>query len=348
MMKTDLFAYEVPEYLIAQAPVEPRDRSRLMVIDRRSGSIRHLRFYDLVELLTVDDHLVINDTKVIKARLLGTKQATGAKCECFLLKEMEPGSWEVLVKPAKRLHPGDIIRFSDHGDAFLSGEVVTETDRGHRVVRFKSDQPFLSLLDKIGQTPLPPYIKKYLGNSDRYQTVYATSGTSTAAPTAGLHFTDELLGSLRSKGVGISRIRLDIGLDTFLPIDTDEIEAHKIHSEQITVSPEAAEEINSAIRSGKRVIAVGTTVVRALESVASRTVKDWLLKPRSGSTDLYVTPGYEFKIVKAMITNFHLPRSTLIVLTSAFAGRELLLSAYQEAINAEYRLFSFGDAMLII
>lgn len=350
-MKTADFDYILPPELIAQTPVEPRDSSRLMVVDRQSGGFEHRHFYDLPEYLRPGDCLVVNDTRVLPARLRGTKEKTGGKVEILLLSELEEKKWEALVRPAARLKAGSRI-------VFTGGELIGEIEEclpdGRRIVFFACDRDFHQLLHQIGEMPLPPYIHRPLSEPERYQTVYAKEERSAAAPTAGLHFTSELLERIQKMGVKITPLTLVVGLDTFRPIKEADFKEHRIHSESYRVPEKTAEAINQTIEKGGRIIAVGTTSTRVLETVACP-AKDnalqgrkWRVKPDKGRAELYIYPGNEFKIVDTLITNFHLPRSTLLLLVSAFAGTELIKKAYQEAIEKQYRFFSFGDAMLII
>jgi S-adenosylmethionine:tRNA ribosyltransferase-isomerase len=331
------FQYHLPPELIAQDPVYPRDASRLLVLHRSTGELEHRIFSDLPEYLTADDVLVLNDSKVIPARLEGRKP-TGANIEILLLKRLDERRWEALVSPGRRARPGSVVLLND-GVQIKIGE---RTEAGGRIVEFNGNAPVSELLKRYGRTPLPPYIKKELKDPGRYQTIYAREEGSAAAPTAGLHFTERLLEQIRQKGVSIVYLTLHIGLDTFRPIHEDIIEKHRMHSEEYEISGETAETINSA---KGRVIAVGTTCVRALESAAT---EDGKVMPGRRSTSLFIMPGYQFRVVDALITNFHLPGSTLLVLVSAFAGRELILYAYQQAIQMRYRFYSFGDAMLIL
>ena len=341
-MKLSDFDYELPEELIAQKPIEKRDESRLLVYHRDSKAIEHRRFYDIIEYLNEGDCLVINDTKVLPARLLGRRVDTGGKIEFVLLKQIDKNRWETLVKPGRRAKVG--TRFS-FGDGMLIAEVVDKVDEGNRIVEFEYEGIFEEVLDRIGIIPLPPYIHEKLQNKDRYQTVYAEHRGSVAAPTAGLHFTEELLEKIQKKGVSIARITLHVGLGTFRPVKTEIIEQHKMHEEFFQVTPEAAELINSARKNGGRVIAVGTTSTRTLESIAD---ESGYVKPQFGKTDIFIYPGYRFKAIDGLITNFHLPKSTLLMLVSALAGREEILRVYREAVEKRYRFFSFGDAMLIL
>ncbi|HHV79984.1 MAG TPA: tRNA preQ1(34) S-adenosylmethionine ribosyltransferase-isomerase QueA [Firmicutes bacterium] len=339
-MRTDEFDYDLPEELIAQEPAEPRDSSRLMVLKRRTGEVDHRVFCDLPVLLNPGDLLVMNDSRVIPARLFGYRRG-GGKTEVLLLRDMGDGVWECLVRPGNKVRPGSTLSFSD-GE--VTAEVLSKTDAGGRLVRFSSRAPLEEALERIGKVPLPPYIKRDIDDPERYQTVYAKVKGSAAAPTAGLHFTRKLLDEVEAKGIGISFITLHVGIDTFRPVREEEIEQHVMHSEVYTVPPEVVEKIRSTKRAGGRVVAVGTTVVRSLESASA----SGELKPSSGWTSLFIYPGYKFKTVDCLITNFHLPRSTLLMLVCAFAGKELVLRAYREAVDKRYRFFSFGDAMLIL
>ena len=339
-MQVKDFTYELPQELIAQYPLEPRDHSRLLVVDKNTGTIEHRYFYDLCEYLRHDDLLVFNDTRVIPARLHGVKD-TGARVEVFLLTRLNSTDWEVLVKPGRKLRVGAKIKFSDD----LSCDIIADTDFGGRIARFYYNGVFEEILDRLGETPLPPYITHQLEDKNRYQTVYAKHTGSAAAPTAGLHFTPELLKEIEEKGIDIARVTLHVGLGTFRPVKVDEITDHHMHSEFYQVDEEAAEKINRAKDSGHRVICVGTTSCRTIESAADETGH---LKPTSGWTEIFIYPGYKFKILDGLITNFHLPESTLIMLVSALAGREHVLAAYEEAVQERYRFFSFGDAMLIV
>jgi len=339
-MKTSDFLYDLPEELIAQTPIEPRDHSRLLAVNRADGSIRHRHFYDLPEFLRPGDVMVINDTRVMPARLLGERSGGGA-CEVLLLKQLSPVCWETLVRPGKKLRPGAKVSF---GGGKLTATIESETDAGGRVVRFDVQSGTLeAALDELGEMPLPPYIHEKLADRERYQTVYARETGSAAAPTAGLHFTPELMEKIRAMGVQFVPVLLHVGLGTFRPVKAEDVSEHKMHSEFYSVTPEAAEAVNRAKREGRRVIAVGTTSVRTLESAA----KDGVLQPGSGWTDIFITPGYRFRMVDALVTNFHLPGSTLIMLVSALMGREKTLEVYKEAVEQRYRFFSFGDAMFI-
>ena len=334
------FDYFLPEELIAQHPCEPRDHSRLLVLDKNTGDMVHQHFYDLLNYLKAGDTLVFNDTKVIPARLIGAKADTGGKVEVFLLSRKTGDEWEVLVKPGKKARPGVLITFGDE----LCCEILNTTDFGGRIVRFKFDGVFEEILDRLGQTPLPPYITEELADKERYQTVYARERGSAAAPTAGLHFTKELMQQISEKGVNLAFVTLHVGLGTFRPVNTDDITDHVMHREYYSISPEAANLINHTKEQGGRVIAIGTTAIRTLETATV----DGVLLPRSGWTEIFIYPGYCFKMIDGAVTNFHLPKSTLLMLISALAGQEKVLAAYEEAVANRYRFFSFGDAMLII
>lgn len=334
------FDYDLPEELIAQTPCEPRNHSRLMVIDPEREQISHRCFYELKEYLASGDTLVFNDTRVIPARLFGTKAETGGKVEVFLLNRKKGDEWEVLVKPGKKARAGAVIRFSEE----LSCEVVEHTDFGGRLVRFHYQGIFEEILDRLGQTPLPPYIKAELADKERYQTVYARERGSAAAPTAGLHFTQEMLNELRAMGVNLGFVTLHVGLGTFRPVSVEKIEEHAMHREYYSIPAETATLVNETKARGGRVIAVGTTAIRTLESASE---KAGVIEAKSGWTEIFIYPGYSFKIIDALVTNFHLPKSTLLMLISAFAGKELVFGAYREAITERYRFFSFGDAMFI-
>ena len=374
------FYYDLPEELIAQDPLEKRDESRLMVIHRDSGEIEHRRFHDIIEYLNAGDCLVINDTKVIPARLLGEKEETGAAIEVLLLKDASDYKvknvadgeaenqkntriWECLVKPGKKMKPGARVCFGKDertGEALLKAEVLDTVDEGNRIIRFEFDGIWEEVLDKLGEMPLPPYITHKLQDKNRYQTVYAKHEGSAAAPTAGLHFTEELLEAIEKKGIKIARLTLHVGLGTFRPVKVDKIEEHHMHTEYYELGEEAADIINETRKNGGRVISVGTTSTRTLETVGSMQgismqtadraagegIKD--IKPASGWTDIFIYPGYDFKIVNSLITNFHLPESTLIMLVSAFYDREHVMDAYKTAVDERYRFFSFGDSMILI
>ena len=337
------FYYDLPEELIAQDPLADRSSSKLMVLDKKTGRTEHRIFKDIIEYLNPGDCLVINDTKVIPARLIGEKEGTGAAIEVLLLKRKEDmaNTWEVLVKPGKKARPGTRISF---GDCKLVGEIIDIVEEGDRLIQFSFDGIFEEILDELGQMPLPPYITHKLEDKNRYQTVYAKHEGSAAAPTAGLHFTNELLAEIEAKGVKIARVTLHVGLGTFRPVKVENILDHHMHSEYYEVSEEAADTINSVRQSGGRIIAVGTTSTRTLESVADT---HGCIKPCRGWTDIFIYPGYEFKAIDCLITNFHLPESTLIMLVSALAGKDNVMAAYREAVENSYRFFSFGDAMFI-
>jgi len=334
------FDYNLPEERIAQTPIEPRDHSRLMVLNRKTLAIEHRRFYDLKNYLAAGDALIFNDTRVLPARLIGKKARTGGRVEVFLLTRLAEGEWEVLVKPGRKAHDGTVIEFGGG----LSCEILRHTEFCGRVAKFHYDGVFEEILDKLGETPLPPYIKEKLTDKERYQTVYAREAGSAAAPTAGLHFTKHLLADLEEMGVRLGFVTLHVGLGTFRPVKTQRIEEHKMHREFYCVPPETAALVNETKRRGNRVVAVGTTAIRTLEAAALR--KN-IVEAKNGWTEIFIYPGYEFKIVDALLTNFHLPKSTLLMLVSAFAGREFILSAYAEAVRESYRFFSFGDAMFI-
>ncbi len=342
-MKLDQFDFELPEELIAQVPLENRAASRLMVLDKQSGDIKHEIFSDITKYLQKGDCLVLNDTKVLPARLFGLKVDTGAKVEVLLLKQLNGDRWETLVKPAKRLKRGMTLTF---GDGQLQAVCLDELEHGGRILEFQYDGIFYEVLDQLGKMPLPPYIKTQLEDQDRYQTVYAKERGSAAAPTAGLHFTEELLEEIREKGIHIAYITLHVGLGTFRPVNVDDIEEHDMHSEFYRMSKETAALLNQTRKQGGRIISVGTTSTRTLETIASAHNGHFI--EGNGWTDIFIYPGYEFKAIDGMITNFHLPKSTLIMLVSALAGREPVLHAYEEAVKEKYRFFSFGDAMLLI
>lgn len=340
-MKRQDFYYDLPEELIAQDPLKDRSSSRLLVLDKESGAVSHHVFREITDYLEAGDCLVINDTKVIPARLIGSKIGTNAKIEILLLKRKENNVWETLVKPGKKAKIGTRISF---GDGLLVGEVIDIVEEGNRLVQFTFDGIFEEILDQLGQMPLPPYITHQLEDKDRYNTVYAAHSGSAAAPTAGLHFTPELLEKIQKKGVDIARVTLHVGLGTFRPVKVDEITDHHMHSEFYQIGEEAAEKINQAKENGHRVICVGTTSCRTIESAAD---ENGHMEAKSGWTEIFIYPGYRFKVLDCLITNFHLPESTLIMLVSALAGREHVLAAYEEAVKERYRFFSFGDAMLI-
>ena len=340
-MKTIDFYYDLPQELIAQTPMEKRDGSRLMTLDRRTGETGHRHFYDLPSLLRPGDCLIMNDSRVLPARLLGRRLPGGGACEVLLLTDKGENVWECLVRPGRKLRAGARMTF---GDGSLTAEVAEELADGNRLVRFAYEGIFLEVLERLGKMPLPPYIKEELQDQERYQTVYSKVLGSAAAPTAGLHFTPELLSELESKGVNLGYVTLHVGLGTFRPVKEEAIEDHDMHSEFCTVPPETAELINRTKAAGGRVICVGTTSCRTLESWAG---EDGHMEARSGWTNIYLYPGYRFKVMDGLVTNFHLPESTLIMLVSAFAGREAVLAAYREAVKERYRFFSFGDAMFI-
>ena len=335
------FYYDLPEELIAQDPLLDRSSSRLMVLDKMSGEIKNKKFSDIKSYLKKGDCLVINDTKVIPARLFGSRESTGGKVEILLLKRLQNDIWEVLVKPGKKCKIGSKINF---GDGILKGEVIDIVDEGNRLIKFSYEGIFEEILDKLGEMPLPPYIKHKLEDKNRYQTVYAKHDGSAAAPTAGLHFTPELLKEIEEMGVEIARVTLHVGLGTFRPVKEQDILKHHMHSEFYIVGKEAADKINATKKRGDRVICVGTTSCRTLESA---TDEDGILREKSAWTEIFIYPGYKFKIMDALITNFHLPESTLLMLISAFAGKDKIMSAYEKAVEERYRFFSFGDAMFI-
>ena len=335
------YDYDLPEELIAQDPLEDRSSSRLMVLDRQTGEVEHRHFTDILSYLHPGDCLVINNTKVIPARLFGVKEDTQAKIEVLLLKRKENDIWETLVKPGKKAKPGTKLVF---GDGLLTAEVVDVVEEGNRLIQFHYEGIFEEILDQLGQMPLPPYITHQLKDKNRYQTVYAKYDGSAAAPTAGLHFTKELLQKVKDMGVEIAEVTLHVGLGTFRPVKVENVLEHHMHSEFYMVSQEAADKINHAKESGHRVIAVGTTSTRTLEAAAD---ENGHLKETSGWTEIFIYPGYQFKVIDALITNFHLPQSTLVMLVSALAGREHVLHAYEIAVQEKYRFFSFGDAMFI-
>lgn len=335
------FYYNLPEELIAQDPLLDRSSSRLMVLDKMSGEIKNKKFSDIKSYLKKGDCLVINDTKVIPARLFGSRESTGGKVEILLLKRLQNDIWEVLVKPGKKCKIGSKISF---GDGILKGEIIDIVDEGNRLIKFSYEGIFEEILDKLGEMPLPPYIKHKLEDKNRYQTVYAKHDGSAAAPTAGLHFTPELLKEIEEMGVEIARVTLHVGLGTFRPVKEQDILKHHMHSEFYIVGKEAADKINATKKRGDRVICVGTTSCRTLESA---TDEDGILREKSAWTEIFIYPGYKFKIMDALITNFHLPESTLLMLISAFAGKDKIMSAYEKAVDERYRFFSFGDAMFI-
>ena len=332
--------YDLPQRLIAQTPLERRDGSRLLVLDKITGQTEHRHFYDLPEYLRPGDCMVLNDSRVIPARLIGARP-TGGAIEVMLLKDLGDKRWECLVRPGKKMRPGHQVVF---GDGELTGEVESVSEGGNRIVRFRYEGIFLEILERLGRMPLPPYIKEQLADPERYQTVYSKHPGSAAAPTAGLHFTPELLDKIRAMGVDVRFVTLHVGLGTFRPVKAEDIEDHEMHSEFCTVPADTAEAVNRAKAAGGRVVAVGTTSCRTLESF---TGEDGVLRADSGWTSIFIYPGYKFKCMDALVTNFHLPGSTLVMLVSALAGRENILAAYAEAVEREYRFFSFGDAMFI-
>lgn len=340
-MKTSDFYYDLPKELIAQTPLEPRDSSRLLVLDREKQTLEHKHFYDIIDYLNEGDLLVANDSRVLPARIYGIKDETGAKVEFLLLKQVANNRWETLCKPGKKAKVGTKFSF---GNGILRATVVEVKDDGNRIVDFDCEENFFTTLDKIGQMPLPPYITAELKDKERYQTVYSHELGSAAAPTAGLHFTTELMDRIRAKGIKIAYVTLHVGLGTFRPVKVDDVTKHKMHSEHYEVPEETAKLINETKKNGGRVIAVGTTSCRTLESVAAMYGE---IKPYEGFTDIFIYPGFEFKVLDGLITNFHLPESTLIMLVSAFAGYDFIMNAYKEAVKEKYRFFSFGDAMFI-
>ena len=342
-MKTSDFYYDLPEELIAQTPIEPRDHSRLMQVDRQTGAVTHRRFYDIVDLLEEGDLLIVNDSKVLPARLYGNKTDTGAKAEFLLLEQKQNDCWEVLVKPGRKLREGARVSF---GNGLLTAEIVRVLPDGNRLARFFCEGNIFSVLEKVGEMPLPHYITKKLEDNDRYQTVYAREPGSAAAPTAGLHFTPELMDKLRAKGVKFGYVTLHVGLGTFRPVKAEEIADHHMHTEHYVLPQETADLINQTKAAGKRVIAVGTTSCRTLESAAA--ARNGKIEQADGYTDIFIYPGYTFQVPDGLITNFHLPESTLIMLVSAFMGYEHTMEAYRIAVAEKYRFFSLGDGMLIV
>lgn len=340
-MKTSDFYFDLPQELIAQDPLEDRSSSRLLILDRKTGEIRHEIFKNIVQYLNPGDCLVVNDTKVIPARLFGNKVGTDAKIEVLLLKRKENNIWETLVKPGKKAKPGTKISF---GEGLLVGEVIDVVEEGNRLIQFSYEGVFEEILDQLGQMPLPPYITHQLKDKNRYQTVYAKNDGSAAAPTAGLHFTPELLEEIRKKGIQIAHVTLHVGLGTFRPVKVEDVTEHHMHSEFYVVEEDQAHIINETKKNGGKVISVGTTSCRTLESA---TDEDGILKAGSGWTEIFIYPGYQFKMIDHLITNFHLPESTLLMLVSALAGKENIMNAYETAVKERYRFFSFGDAMFI-
>ena len=339
-MKTSDFDYYLPEELIAQTPIKDRDRSRLLIMDRKTGELEHKNFYDIIDYLNPGDVLVLNNTKVMPARIIGHKIDTDAVIEVLMLKDLGNDTYECLSKPARRVKVGSIVKFSDE----LSAECTFVGEDGIRHYKFIYNGIFLEILDRLGEMPLPPYIHEKLKDKDRYQTVYAKEVGSAAAPTAGLHFTKELLKKIKDKGILIEEITLHVGLGTFRPVEVEDVNNHKMHSEFYSMSKETAEVLNNAKKEGRRIISVGTTTTRTLETIMNLYNK---FKECSGWTDIFIYPGYEFKAIDALITNFHLPKSTLVMLVSAFSSKENILNAYNEAVKEKYRFFSFGDAMFI-
>ncbi len=342
-LKKSDFYYDLPQELIAQTPIEPRNHSRMMVIERKTGDISHDRFYNLCKYLKKGDTLIVNDSRVLPARIYGEKEANGTFIEFLLLEQRANMVWEILCRPGKKAKVGTVFSF---GGGKLKAEILEVLEDGNRIARFECDGSFYAVLDEIGQMPLPPYITKKLEDKERYQTVYSNEVGSAAAPTAGLHFTREQLEELKAMGVNIGRVTLHVGLGTFRPVKEDRVLDHKMHSEHYELPPETAELINKTKREGGRVIAVGTTSCRTLESVA--TLNGGKIVPAEGNTDIFIYPGYQFKCIDGLITNFHLPESTLIMLVSAFAGYDNIMNAYNTAVAERYRFFSFGDAMLIV
>lgn len=341
-MQRSSFFYELPQELIAQEPIEPRDHSRMLVMDRQSGALRDRRFYHIVDYLKEGDCLILNDSRVLPARLYGHRKETGAAVELLLLSSKGNDVWEVLAGPGKKAKPGNVLTF---GGGMLEAEVLDIVEEGNRLVKFRYEGQFYPLLEKIGQMPLPHYIKKQLEDKERYQTVYSRTLGSAAAPTAGLHFTPSLLEDIRKKGVSVAFVTLHVGLGTFRPVKADDITEHKMHSEHYVLSQETADCINRTREAGGRVIAVGTTSCRTLESIG---LTNGRINPGEGWTDIFIYPGYRFQVLDGLLTNFHLPESTLIMLVSAFAGYDATMAAYKHAVEERYRFFSFGDAMLVV
>ena len=339
-MRTDDFDYYLPEELIAQVPIKERDHSRLLVLDKKTGEITHERFDHIINYLNKGDVLVVNNTKVLPARLIGTKEDTNAVIEVLMLKDLGDNKWECLSKPAKRIKIGTIVKFSDE----LSAKCIDIGEEGIRHFEFIYNGIFLEILDRLGEMPLPPYIHEKLKDKDRYQTVYAKEVGSAAAPTAGLHFTTDLIEKIKEKGIIFEEITLHVGLGTFRPVSVEDVTKHKMHSEFYTMSKKTADALNKAKKEGRRIISVGTTTTRTLETVLRDNTE---FKETSGWTDIFIYPGFEFKAIDALITNFHLPKSTLVMLVSAFADKEKIMKAYSEAVKEKYRFFSFGDAMFI-
>ncbi|PTI74410.1 tRNA preQ1(34) S-adenosylmethionine ribosyltransferase-isomerase QueA [Staphylococcus succinus] len=341
-MDIEVFDYHLPERLIAQTPLKNRDESRLLVLGRKSGNIEHKQFKNVIDHLESGDTLVLNDTRVMPARLFGLKEDTGAKVEMLMLTQIEGNDWEVLLKPAKRIRIGNKLSF---GEGKIVAECIEELDQGGRIMRLHYEGILQERLDELGEMPLPPYIKERLDDPDRYQTVYAKATGSAAAPTAGLHFTDDLLNQIKAKGIHIAFITLHVGLGTFRPVSVDNIDDHEMHSEYYQMDEDTAKLLNETKANGKRIISVGTTSTRTLETIMQSNDQ---FVAKSGWTDIFIFPGFEYKAIDGLITNFHLPKSTLVMLVSAFSTRDFIINAYQQAVEAEYRFFSFGDAMLII
>ncbi|MFH4934835.1 tRNA preQ1(34) S-adenosylmethionine ribosyltransferase-isomerase QueA [Staphylococcus cohnii] len=340
-MDIEAFDYHLPESLIAQTPLKNRDESRLLVLGRKTGNIAHKHFKNIIDYIESGDTLVLNDTRVMPARLFGLKEETGAKVEMLMLTQLEDNDWEVLLKPAKRIKVGDKLSF---GEGKIVAECLETLDQGGRIMRLNYEGILQERLDELGEMPLPPYIKERLDDPDRYQTVYAKASGSAAAPTAGLHFTDELLEQLKAKGVNIAFITLHVGLGTFRPVSVENIDDHEMHSEYYQMNQETADLLNATKANGHRIFSVGTTSTRTLETIM-QTHNNFVAE--SGWTDIFIYPGFDFKAIDGLITNFHLPKSTLVMLVSAFSSRDYILNAYQQAVKLEYRFFSFGDAMLI-
>nr|WP_300091772.1 tRNA preQ1(34) S-adenosylmethionine ribosyltransferase-isomerase QueA [Sedimentibacter sp.] len=339
--KTSDFYYHLPEELIAQTPIKERDHSRLLVLDKKTGAVEHKHFYDVIDYLSKGDCLVINETRVLPARLYGTRKDTGAVIELLLLKRIDDKCWETLVKPGKKAKEGTEIVFKEN---LLTGTITEVHEDGNRIIKFQYEGIFEEILDQLGEMPLPPYIHEKLEDKERYQTIYAKNPGSAAAPTAGLHFNDELLKKIEEKGIKIARLTLHVGLGTFRPVKAEFISEHKMHSEYYELTQTEAEKINSAKMGGFKVISVGTTSTRTLETIGD---ENGLVRAQNGWTDIFIFPGYKYKVVDCLITNFHLPESTLVMLVSALAGKENIMNAYNEAVEEKYRFFSFGDAMLI-
>ncbi len=339
--KTSDFYYDLPEELIAQTPIKERDHSKLLVLDKITGEVEHRHFYDIMDYLNKGDCLVINDTKVLPARLFGTRKDTGALIEILLLKRLDDDKWEILVKPGKKARTGSEIIFKEN---FLTGRIIDVEEGGNRIIEFQYKGIFEEILDQLGEMPLPPYIHEKLEDKNRYQTIYAKNPGSAAAPTAGLHFNDELLEKIENSGVSIARLTLHVGLGTFRPVKAEYISEHKMHSEYYELSENEAEKINEAKRNGKRVISVGTTSTRTLETIGD---ENGFVRAQRGWTEIFIFPGYEYRVIDSLITNFHLPESTLVMLVSALASKDKIMNAYRIAVEKKYRFFSFGDAMLI-